>query len=408
MLIQRLLILILLPLVLSAAKVDYLRWDNGMTYLSFLAKHDLPSRPLYWNLDSEDRKLTEEIYSGVRYQILRDDNATTIQQVLIPISDELQLHIYQDRKGRYTFEAIPIIYNSKTQAFTTTVTSNPSSAIYEATHSKRAMSAFISGFRKSINFALHVQKDDPLVMIYDQKYRFGKPFSMPRLQLAKIRLHGKWHGVYLGADERYYDAKGHEVEGFLLVKPVKRARISSGFTKRRWHPVLHKYRAHLGIDYAAPRGTPIHAAGAGTIIEARRSPSYGNVMKIRHADGYMTLYAHQKKFRAGMRRGKRVKKDEIIGYVGTTGLSSGPHLHFGLYKHNRAINPRSVIQVTTKKLTGKKKKQFDNIVKHYDEEAEIILASNKQVERFIDFAPVCYVKHDDFGEGAEHNEAVRK
>lgn len=408
MLIQRLLILILLPLVLSAAKVDYLRWDNGMTYLSFLAKHDLPSRPLYWNLDNEDRKLTEEIYSGVRYQILRDDNVTTIQQVLIPISDELQLHIYQDRKGKYAFEAIPIIYNSKTQAFTTTVMSNPSSAIYDATHSKRAMSAFISGFRKSINFALHVQKDDPLVMIYDQKYRFGKPFSMPRLQLAKIRLHGKWHGVYLGADERYYDAKGHEVEGFLLVKPVKRARISSGFTKRRWHPVLHKYRAHLGIDYAAPRGTPIHAAGAGTVIEARRSRSYGNVMKIRHADGYMTLYAHQKKFRAGMRRGKRVKKDEIIGYVGTTGLSSGPHLHFGLYKHNRAINPRSVIQVTTKKLTGKKKKQFDNIVKHYDEEAEMILASNRQVERFIDFDPVCYVKHDDFGEGAERNEAVRK
>ena len=404
---QRLMILLLLPLILSAAKVDYLHWENGMTYLSFLSKNNLPSRPLYWNLDREDQILTEEIYSGVGYQILRDENST-IEQVLIPISDELQLHVYKDNNNSYKFEAIPVIYVTKHLSFTTKIKSNPSSAIYKATHSKKAMSAFISGFRKSINFSLHVQKDDPIVMIYDQKYRFGKPFSMPRLQLAKIRLHGKWHGIYLGADERYYDAKGHEVEGFLLGNPVRGARISSGFTRRRWHPVLHKYRAHLGIDYAAPRGTPIHAAGAGTIIELRRSRSYGNLTKIRHADGYMTLYAHQKKFRAGMRRGKRVKKGEVIGYVGTTGLSSGPHLHFGLYKNNRPINPRSVIQVTTKKLKGAKRKQFQEIVKRYDKEAEKILAENRQIERTYDFDSVCYVNHGAFDMQGEGNATVRK
>jgi len=404
---QRVLLFLLLPLILSAAKVDYLRWESGMTYLGFLSKNNLPSRPLYWNIDHEDQTLTEEIYSGVGYQVMRDEN-NSIEQVLIPVSDELQLHVYKDNNNSYKFEAIPVIYTTKHLSFTTTIQSNPSSAIYKATHSKRAMSAFISGFRKSINFSLHVQKNDPIVMIYDQKYRFGKPFSMPRLQLAKIRLHGKWHGVYLGGDERYYDAKGHEVEGFLLGNPVQGARISSGFTRRRWHPVLHKYRAHLGIDYAAPRGTPIHAAGAGTIIELRRSRSYGNLTKIRHADGYMTLYAHQKKFRAGMRRGKRVKKGEIIGYVGTTGVSTGPHLHFGLYKHNRAINPRSVIQVTTKKLKGSKKKQFQDIVKRYDSEAEVILAENRKIAIDSSFGSVCYVKHDRFEIQGEGNAAVRK
>jgi len=404
---MRFFLLIMFPLILSAAKVDYLRWENGLTYLSFLSKNDLPSRPLYWNLDHEDQTLAEEIYSGVGYQILRDENRT-IEQVLIPISDELQIHIYKDQNSSYAFEAIPVVYSSKRLAFSTTVQSNPSTAIYKATHSKRAMSAFINGFKRSINFSLNVQKDDPLVMIYDQKFRFGKPFSMPRLQLAKIRLHGKWHGIYLGADERYYDKKGREVEGFLLGNPVPGARISSGFTRRRWHPVLHKYRAHLGIDYAAPRGTPIHAAGSGVIIDAHRSPSYGNVMKIRHADGYVTLYAHQKKFRKGMRRGKHVKKGQVVGYVGTTGLSSGPHLHFGLYKHNRAINPRSVIQITTKKLTGAKKKQFNKIVAEYDKEAEEILAENRQIEQFVDFEPVCYVKHDDFSVEGEANATVRK
>ncbi len=403
----RLLILLLLPLLLSAAKVDFLRWENGMTYLGFLAKNDLPTRSLYWNLDQEDRLLTEEIYSGVGYQVLRDENAT-IEQVLIPISDELQLHIFLDQNNSYTFEAIPVIYSSERLSFTTTVQNNPSTAIYEATHSKRAMSAFISGFRKSINFSLLVQKDDPIVMIYDQKFRFGKPFSMPRLQLAKIELHGKWYGVYLGPDERYYDAKGREVEGFLLGNPVIGARISSGFTGRRWHPVLHKYRAHLGIDYAASRGTPIHAAGEGKIVEMHRSPSYGNLTKIRHADGYMTLYAHQQKFRSGMRTGKRVKKGEIIGYVGTTGLSSGPHLHFGLYKNNRPINPRSVIQVTTKQLAGTKKKQFEEIVKRYDQEAETILAENRQIQRASKFSPVCYVNHGRFGIEGGCDAAVRK
>ncbi len=403
----RVIVLMLVPFFLFAAKVEYKEWENGVAYLNFLSKNNLPSRPLYYNLDREDRTLTEEIRKGVEYQVLRDENET-IEQVLIPISDELQLHIYQDNNNSYKFEAIPIIYETKRHAFTTTVQSNPSTAILKATGSGRASRAFINGFRKSINFALQVQKNDPIVMIYDQKYRFGRPFSNPRLLLAKIKLHGKWHGVYLGADERYYDEKGHQVEGFLLSNPVRGARISSGFTRRRWHPVLHKYRAHLGIDYAAPRGTPIHAAGDGVIIDAHRSPSYGNVMKIRHADGYVTLYAHQKKFRRGMRRGKRVKKGQIVGYVGTTGLSSGPHLHFGLYKYNRAINPRSVIQVTTKKLKGKQKKQFNDIVKRYNEEAETILQEQKKVTHYKSFEPVCYVKHDQFEMEGECNATVRK
>jgi len=397
-----------LSLMLNASQVTYKKWESGMTYLSFLSKYDLPSRALYWNLDPEDRIITEEIYSGVGYQMMFDDANRTLEQVMIPISDELQLHVYLDVNNSYTFEAIPIIYRTKHIAFSTTIRTYASEAIMRATHSTRAQSAFVNGFRKSINFSLHVQKGDPLVMIYDQKYRFGQPFSMPRLQLAKIRLHGTWHGVYLGADERYYDGKGHQVEGFLLGNPVHGARISSGFTRRRWHPVLHKYRAHLGIDYAARRGTPIHAAGAGRIIEMRRSTSYGNLTKIRHADGYMTLYAHQKKFRAGMRRGKKVKKGEVIGYVGTTGLSSGPHLHFGLYKHNRAINPRSVIQVTTKKLKGEKKKQFRAIVKRYDEEAEQILENPPELIRDRDFTPVCYAFHPKLEVEGEDNATVRK
>ena len=195
-------------------------------------------------------------------------------------------------------------------------------------------------------------------MIYEQKYRLGKPFSMPLLKVAMIEMRKKRNYIYLNDDDRYYDEKGHEVEGFLLARPVRASRVSSYFTKRRFHPVLKKWKAHLGIDYAARRGTPIVAAGSGKIIFAGRLGSYGKLVKIRHNDGYETRYAHMKSFRRGIKRGKRVKKGQTIGYVGSTGRSTGPHLHFELRKHGRAMNPLRVVQVTTKKLKGKEKKAF--------------------------------------------------
>ena len=221
-------------------------------------------------------------------------------------------------------------------------------------------------------------------MIYDQKYRMGEPFSMPKLKVAMIEMRKKKHYIYLYNDS-YYDEKGRQVEGFLLAKPVRGARISSYFTKRRFHPILKRWKAHLGIDYAARRGTPIVAAGSGTITYAGRIGSYGNFIKIRDGDGYETRYAHLKSFRRGIRRGKKVKKGQVIGYVGTTGRSTGPHLHFELRKKGRAINPLRVVQVTTKKLKGKKRKEFLTIKKSYDKEVVYHLLNNtKYIKNGLD------------------------
>ena len=230
-------------------------------------------------------------------------------------------------------------------------------------------------------------------MIYEQKYRLGEPFSMPKLKVAMIEMHHKKHFIYLNSDDRYYNEKAHRVEGFLLAKPVHGARLSSRFTKRRWHPVLHKWKAHLGVDYAARRGTPIYAAGSGKIVYAARMGSYGNLVKIRHDDGYETRYAHMKKFRRGIYRGKRVKKGQMIGYVGTTGRSTGPHLHFELRKHGRAINPLRVVQVTTKKLSGKTKKKFLTLKKEYDKQVQSQLESAFKYKKRRKVQSVCYVNH---------------
>jgi murein DD-endopeptidase MepM/ murein hydrolase activator NlpD len=214
---------------------------------------------------------------------------------------------------------------------------------------------------------------------------------MPVLKAAMIEMGKKRHYIYLNDDGRYYDEKGHEVEGFLLARPVRGARISSYFTKRRYHPVLHKWKAHLGVDYAARRGTPVHAAGSGRIIYAARMGSYGNLIKIRHDDGYETRYAHLKSFRRGIHRGKYVKKGQIIAYVGTTGRSTGPHLHFELRKRGRAINPLRVVQVTTKKLHGKAKKAFLRLKKNYDESIELHLNNKTKPKKYGSFENMSYI-----------------
>lgn len=385
----RLFILLLFTTLLFSSEVQRYRWDHGTTYLQFLEQNALPLKPLYYNLDKDDQRLTEEMRSGIHYQILRDAKHE-ISQILLPLNDELQIHIFKN-KNSYEFEAIPIISETKTEAFYTAIKNSPNYDILKETGNKKLAQIFVASFKHSLNFKNDLRRGDELVMIYEQKYRLGKPFSMPTLKVAMIEMRKKQHFIYLNTDERYYDEKGHEVEGFLLARPVRGARLSSYFTKRRWHPILHKWKAHLGIDYAARRGTPIVAAGSGRISYAARMGSYGNLVKIRHADGYETRYAHMKSFRRGIHRGKYVKKGQVIGYVGTTGRSTGPHLHFELRKQGRAINPLRVVQVTTKKLKGKEYKAFLHLKKNYDESINLHLANKTPSIKHTKFYASCFI-----------------
>lgn len=367
------LLLFLFVTSLFSSHIEAFRWPSGTSFLMFLEKHALPIDSLYYDLDRDDQQLTEEIRSGVHCQILKTD-AGEVTQLLIPMNDELQIHVYKNN-GKYFFEAIPIISEMRREAFTLKIKHSPYLDIINQTGSKKLAQIFVANFRHSLDFKRDLRPGDTLVMMYDQKYRLGEPFSMPILRAAMIELNGRKNYIYLNKDDRYYNAKGNEVEGFLLAKPVRGARISSRFTKRRFHPVLKKYRAHLGVDYAARRGTPVLAAGGGKVIYVGKTRGYGNLIKIRHIDGYVSLYAHLKSFRRGMKKGKYVKKGHTIAYVGNTGLSTGPHLHFGLYKHGRAINPLRVVQVTTKKLKGKEYKKFVQLKNNYDESLNLHIAN---------------------------------
>jgi murein DD-endopeptidase MepM/ murein hydrolase activator NlpD len=384
----RFLFLFLLPLSLFSAQVNYFRWSSGDTYLTFLEKLHLPTKPLYYNLDADDQKLTEEIRSGVNCQLLQDSKKQ-VQQILIPINDQLQIHITNTKKGNVSFEVIPIISETKKESVTITIESAPYNDIIKQTNSSKLAKLFMDAFKNSLNFK-NVHKGDKIVMVYDRMYRMGQPFSMPVLNSCMIEMSGKQHYVFRYKDDRYYDETGAEVEVFLLASPVRGSRISSGFTLKRWHPILHKFRAHLGVDYAARPGTPILAAGNGIVSFCGTSNGYGNLTKIDHSGGYTTLYAHQRAFKAGIHKGVRVKQGQVIGFIGTSGLSTGPHLHFGLYKYGEAVDPQRVVRLAASRLGGKDKKAFDSIASQFKSLVMKELKAATKPVATVKLTPICY------------------
>jgi len=155
----------------------------------------------------------------------------------------------------------------------------------------------------------------------------------------------------------YFDATGQSAKKFLMKTPINGARLSSGFGNRK-HPILGYTKLHKGTDFAAPTGTPIYAAGNGVIKSYGANGSFGNYAKIEHANGYTTAYAHMSRYAKGLKRGSHVKQGQVIGYVGTTGRSTGPHLHYEVYINNKPVNAMSLKLPTGRKLAGEQLDAF--------------------------------------------------
>lgn len=359
---------------LNAAYLEESTWKNGETFLDFLSNNSLPLN-IYYNLDGRDKELAAEIISGTKFQILRSDDKT-IQQVLIPVGEELQLHIEKQDKT-YILTTTPIAYQEEQETIAIQITKSPYQDIIDATHNYLLAHEFIQSYKKSVNFK-NLRKGDNLVIFYSKKIRLGQQFGSPTIEASMVEVRGVKHYVFLYNKNRYYDANGREVEGFFLSLPVHYTRISDRFTYKRWHPILHRYRAHLGIDYAAPRGTPVKAARSGRIIFEGKKSGYGNTIVIAHEDGYKTLYGHLEKFKRGIRRGEHVKKGQVVAYVGSTGLSTGPHLHFGLYRGTVAINPNSAIKLVKSVLAGKKREEFMKYTARFKANMNLALINKKQ------------------------------
>lgn len=181
------------------------------------------------------------------------------------------------------------------------------------------------------------------------------------LIFAHLNLSKQQHAIYrfqTAGGVGYYNADGKSIRGTLLCTPVDGARISSHFSARRRHPVLGFTREHRGVDFAAPTGTPIMAAGAGVVVKAGWVNGYGRYILLYHNGEYSTAYAHLNSFKKGLQKGTRVRQGEIIGYVGASGLASGPHLHYEVIKNGKQINPLEAKSITTQQLQGNELKAF--------------------------------------------------
>ncbi|MCX6061880.1 MAG: peptidoglycan DD-metalloendopeptidase family protein [Campylobacterales bacterium] len=390
----RIFLFLLLPILIFAAQVKPFKWNNGESFLNFLEHKKLPLA-LYYNMDKEDQKLTEDIPYTANCQMLISSKKT-IKQILIPVNDELQLQIYLTPKNRYSIRVIPIISETYKEVLYTEIKSVPYDDILKATGSKNLASIFVKMFKGRVNFKKDLKSGDPLVIVYEQKYRQGKLFSMPEVSGAMIEIGGTRYALYRHSDGRFYDIKGAQIEKFIFKLPIRNARITSGFTKSRYHPVLHRYRAHVGVDFGARPGTQILSTGDGRVSFEGYSNGYGNTIKIHHSNGLTSLYAHQKGFKPGIHIGSNVKQGDVIGFVGSTGLSSGPHLHFGMYDGTTPINPLSVMKKKTEGFSGKEQSVFTAIRNKLDRIFNEKLRAKPLNRRGYDFQDTYYVDKDTF------------
>jgi murein DD-endopeptidase MepM/ murein hydrolase activator NlpD len=215
-----------------------------------------------------------------------------------------------------------------------------------------------------------LQKGDSIRVYYDEQYVDTTRIGIGRIYAAEF-YHGKvWQEAYWFEAENtrnYYDSKGNSMRKAFLKAPLSYKRISSGFTYKRLHPVHKVYKPHTGVDYAAPMGTPVMTIGDGTVIQREYRGGGGNTVKIKHNATYTTAYLHLSKFADGLKVGQHVKQGQVIGYVGSTGTSTGPHLDFRVWKNGTAIDPLKMDSPPAEPIPAQLKDTFSTIVAGYKE-----------------------------------------
>ncbi|MCY1275878.1 Peptidase family M23 [compost metagenome] len=243
-----------------------------------------------------------------------------------------------------------------------------------------------NAFGYDIDFAQDIREGDEFEVIYERKLVEGKEVGTGNILAARFTNRGKTYTAVRYTNKQgvtsYYTADGNSMRKAFIRTPVDFARISSRFSMGRKHPILNKIRAHKGVDYAAPRGTPIKAAGDGKVILAGRRGGYGNCVIIQHGNSYRTLYGHMQGFAKGVRTGGTVRQGQIIGYIGTTGLSTGPHLHYEFQVNGVHVDPLSRKLPMADPIAKAEKQRFlqqsKPMLARMDQEKATLLAMNKR------------------------------
>ena len=269
-------------------------------------------------------------------------NKKRLEQLIIPINNIQSLAILRTNKGYKTR-----IDSKKTTTQNLYVTATVKGSLFntakQANIPYKLVSKMTEVLKKQIDFSKTIHSGDQFSLVYEGHYIQGKLVGVGDIQAVSYTTKNKTVQVIRHVSKNghvdYYNPKGVSFKKAFSRYPIKFSHISSTFSVSRYHPILHYKRAHKGIDLAAPIGTPIFATGDGVITIIDRHNGYGNMIKIKHDKTYSTIYAHLLKFQRGLSKGSRIKRGQVIGYVGQTGLASGPHCHYELHVNNQPRNP---------------------------------------------------------------------
>lgn len=282
-----------------------------------------------------------KIRAGNAYHILLESDA--FDRLVYEIDEDEQLVIQKEGDSfEITREEIP--YAVQAVVVRGEVSTSLFAAMEAAGEDPELATRLAEIFAWEVDFLRNLQKGDSFRMLVEKRFRDGRPCGYGRILAAEFKNDREtWQAVlYEGSNGRsaYYSPEGKSLRKAFLKAPLNYTRISSGYAKTRLHPITRTWKPHPAIDYAAPAGTPVNAVADGTVLEAARNPFNGNYVKIRHANGYQTLYLHLSRFDKGIRKGSSVAQGQVIGFVGATGLATGPHLCFRITRNGKPVDPR--------------------------------------------------------------------
>ncbi len=304
-----------------------------------------------------------KICAGQPYAIITSDGQ--FSSFIYEINDTEQLVISR-HSDQITLEKQPIVYEVETELVSGVIVSSLFDAVVGIGEDTSLAIMIADIFQWDVDFILDIRSGDTFRVLVEKRFREGQPAGYGHILAAEFINQGQ---VYRAArfqdgdrSVSYYDENGDNVRKAFLKAPVSFSRISSGFTMRRFHPISKTWKAHPAIDYVAPVGTPIKTVGDGTISRIGFTQYNGNFVEIRHSNGYRSIYLHMKGFARGMKLNKRVSQGQVIGYLGGTGMATGPHLCFRMKKDGEPVNPTRLRAPAAKSINPEHLESFKQTV----------------------------------------------
>ena len=311
-------------------------------------------------------------------------------------SVERDVTLVRDQKGAFVAEAVDKPLTEIVSRAAGVIDSSLFEAAHDAGLPASIIGEIIKAYSYDVDFQRDIQDGDSFEVVYERYENGDGEFAKTgKMLYAALTMGGETKPIYYfehdgdgDGDGEYYNALGEAIRKSLLRTPIDGAKITSTFGMRT-HPILGYSKMHKGVDFGAPTGTPIYAAGNGVVVDLGQKNGYGNYVKIRHNGTYETAYAHCSRFASGLHKGDRVKQGEVIAYVGATGRATGPHLHFEVLVAGAQVNPKSVKNTTGDKLAGADLKAFKAQVAAIDAERHDLTVKTEIASRPDDQDPGC-------------------